>query len=123
MEEPLEKYKMKEEILCEWMVSQTFFQSMYPLLTSAFSHCENTSIGEKIHIRKTYRKCLSLVKSRTSQQGMLRRAISARPACMYLHFNIIIKLLTGLSISANGYHQDHAFLKGANSTLQIHISW
>ena len=46
VEEPLEKYeKMKEQILCERMVSHTFFQSMYPLLTSAFGHCENTSIG------------------------------------------------------------------------------
>jgi len=34
---------------------------------------------------------------------------------MYLHF-IIIKLLTGLSISANGYCQYHAFLKVLNST-------
>src|SRR5882724_9933985 len=52
VEEPLEKYeKMKEEILHERMVSHTFFRSMYLLLTSAFSHCENTSIGEKIHVQ------------------------------------------------------------------------
>ena len=48
VEEPLEKYeKMKEEILCERMVSGTFFWSMYFSLTSAFSQCENTSIGRK----------------------------------------------------------------------------
>ena len=39
--------KIKEEILCERMVIHTFFRSMYPLLASAFSHCENTSIREK----------------------------------------------------------------------------
>src|SRR5882724_3520550 len=82
VEEPMEKYeKMKEDILHERMVSHTFFRSMYPLLTSAFSHCENTSIGEKIHVCKTYRQCLSLVKSRTSQQGRLRRAISCLHVC------------------------------------------
>jgi len=122
--EPMENFeKMKEEILCERMVSCTFLWSMYPLLTSPFSHCKNTSIREKIHICKTYGQCLSLAKSRTSQQGRLRRANSTMPACMYLHFHIIIKLLTGLSISANGYCQDNAFLKGANSNLHMHISW
>ena len=44
-------------------------------------------------------------------------------ACMYiLAFHIIIILPTGLSISSNGYSENHTFLKGANSTLQMHIS-
>ena len=96
VEEPLEKYeKMKEEILSERMLSLTFFLLMYLLLTSTFSHCKNTSIQEEIYICKTYGQCLSQANSRTRQWGRLRRAISARPASMYLHFHIIIKFIIG----------------------------
>jgi hypothetical protein len=123
VEDPLEKYeKMKDEIQRERMVSRMFFLSTFPLLTGTLSHHENTSIEEKIHVHKTCVQCLRRAKSRTRRQGRSRKAISAWPACTFLHIHIVIILLTGLLISANGYRQDHAFLKGSNSTLQTHIS-
>jgi hypothetical protein len=122
VEDPLEKYeKMMEEIQCKHLVYCMSFLSTYPSLTSTLSCYENTSIEEKIHVCKTYGQCLHWVKSRTRQQVKLRKGISARPACTSSHLSSFIVLI-GLFISTKGYHWDHAFLKGTNSTLHIHIS-
>jgi hypothetical protein len=122
VEDPLEKYeKMKEEIQRERMVCCMSFLSTYPSLTSTLSHHENTSIEEKIRVRKTYARCLHQAKSRTRRRAKLRKAISARHACTSSCLSCFIVLI-GSFISAKGYRRDYAFLKGANSTLRTHIS-
>jgi len=113
VEDLLKNMRDEEEILSERMVSCTIISGKVSFTSSTLAIQKTPPSRRRSMICKNLWAMFKPGKSKARQWGRSRRAISAGPACMYLLFHIIIKLLT-VVYQCHGYCEDHAFFKGAN---------